>query len=214
MRTFPKKVIAIFLGTLLAEIFFLIPVSAQEAPVAACAWEQQSTYYDAGTRQQITTSCSEGKDIFPDSNCLEAKPTYPSSIYTASKAICCCPKGATANSGQTEIEPPKFKIPELQVNFGVNFSAPDCDTANGETECKINWLGEYLTAIYNYALKIGGILATVMLMAGGIMWLISGGDVGKIGTAKDIISGSIIGLVLLFSSFLIFLKIPQRSKNI
>ncbi len=270
MKNFPKKAVAIFLGILLAQIFFLIPTSAQaacswfaektfyqggavqktggcsdihtkeadnlcsaskpsytqesgiatnavcccekspEAQAASsevCSWEKQSIYYDNATKKQVETTCSSGKEIFTDSNCSGTKPTYISDQYTANKAICCCQKNTISNASQIEVEPPRFQIPELQVNFGVNFSAPVCEVADGTYECRISWLGEYLTAIYNYALKIGGILAAVMLMAGGVMWLISGGDAGKVGTAKEIISGSIIGLVLLFSSYLILSQI-------
>lgn len=40
-------------------------------------------------------------------------------------------------------------------------------------------------------------------MAGGTLWLVSGGDSGKVGQAKDIISGSLIGMVILFSAYLL-----------
>lgn len=64
-------------------------------------------------------------------------------------------------------------------------------------------LPRYIDTFYNYGLSIAGLLAAVMLMAGGTLWLVSGGDSGKVGQAKDIISGSLIGLIILFSAYLI-----------
>lgn len=64
-------------------------------------------------------------------------------------------------------------------------------------------LPKYIQVFYNYGLSIAGILAAVMLMAGGTLWLVSGGDSGKVGQAKDIISGSLIGMVILFSAWII-----------
>ena len=64
-------------------------------------------------------------------------------------------------------------------------------------------LPKYIQVFYNYGLSVAGILAAVMLMAGGTLWLVSGGDSGKVGQAKDIISGSLIGLVILFSTWII-----------
>jgi len=40
-------------------------------------------------------------------------------------------------------------------------------------------------------------------MGGGVLWLTSGGDSGKVGQAKELISGSLIGTVILFSSWII-----------
>lgn len=192
---------SIFLAT---ASFLFIPLSIVQA---ACSWRAQTiaTNPELGG-SSITGGCysNEKQATAGGENCTEARPERTSSGFTTTDYLCCC---AQEEAAPVQVEPPEFKIPKLQINFGVNFSAPNCDAIDGETECRINWLGEYLTAIYNYALKIGGILAAVMLMAGGVMWLISGGNSSQLGTAKEIITGSIIGLVLLFSSYLILSQI-------
>ena len=275
MKIFPKKAVAIFLGILLAEIIFLVPVSSQAAcnwfaektfyqggeiktsggcsdihtksadnfcstakptyqqesgsatlavccceknPIAqtasneVCSWEKQSIYYDDATRKTVETSCSSGKKNFPDNNCSGNKPTYAPDLYVANKAICCCQENTISKANQ--VEPPKFIIPELQVNIGAKFSQPVCEpTDSGGHVCSINWLGEYLSTIYDYALKIGGLLAAVMLMAGGVLWLISAGDASRISKAKSIITGSTLGLVLLFSTYMILTQVnPELVK--
>lgn len=128
--------------------------------------------------------------------------------------ICCCTASdnmisPSDNKGDAVAPPPKFTIPDLQINLpGLVLSHPTCEPNDDNGyQCKVNWLGEYLTWIYNYALKVGGILAAIMLMAGGLLWLISGGDAGKVGQAKEIIIGSITGLIILMSSYVILIQV-------
>ncbi|PLX21330.1 hypothetical protein C0584_02760 [Candidatus Parcubacteria bacterium] len=64
-------------------------------------------------------------------------------------------------------------------------------------------LGLYLKAIYTYAISIVGIVATVMLMVGGFIWLTAGGSGEKVGKARDIIFSSLTGLVLALTSYTI-----------
>lgn len=64
-------------------------------------------------------------------------------------------------------------------------------------------LAKYIQAFYNYGLAAAGILAAIVLMAGGLLWLTSGGNDTKIGQAKELITGSIAGTLILFSSWII-----------
>ena len=65
------------------------------------------------------------------------------------------------------------------------------------------WIGEYIRAVYNYAIGIVGILAAVVLMWGGLLWLTAGGDQGKVTEAKAWIAASLTGLVIALSSWTI-----------
>jgi len=62
-------------------------------------------------------------------------------------------------------------------------------------------LPRYIKAIYNYGIGIAAFLALIMIVAGGIIWLTSAGASEKIGTAKSMITSSIIGLVLLLGTY-------------
>ena len=109
---------------------------------------------------------------------------------------------------------PKIIIPEPQVNLGFNYSPPDCTTnVKGETVCKVNWLGEYVSGVYNLAIKMGGLIAAIMLMVGGILWLVSGGDVSKVSQAKDILADSIIDINILLSSYLLLALVNPNLVN-
>lgn len=75
------------------------------------------------------------------------------------------------------------------------------------TKLCFNWIGEYIAAVYRYAIGIVGILATVVMMFGGFLWLTAAGDAGKIGDAKEWIRASITGLVIALSSYMILFQV-------
>ncbi len=65
-----------------------------------------------------------------------------------------------------------------------------------------SYIAKMVQAFYNYGLSIGGILAAIVLMAGGVIWLTSAGSSDKVSQAKDLIMGSITGLILLFGAWI------------
>ncbi|MCD4761638.1 hypothetical protein K8R32_01640, partial [bacterium] len=62
---------------------------------------------------------------------------------------------------------------------------------------------EYIAEIYKYAIGAVGILATVVMMIGGIVWITAGGNAAKIGEAKAWIGAALSGLVLMLTSYMI-----------
>ncbi|MFH1564235.1 MAG: hypothetical protein ABIC82_00045 [bacterium] len=62
-------------------------------------------------------------------------------------------------------------------------------------------LAQYIRAWYKFAVAAVGILAVVMIMAGGLIWLTAGGRANQISTAKDWITGAVVGLVLALMSY-------------
>lgn len=64
-------------------------------------------------------------------------------------------------------------------------------------------IAKYIRAIYKYAIGIVGILAAVVLMIGGVMWIMAGGSATMIGEAKAWIGASLTGLTLALLSYLI-----------
>lgn len=102
-----------------------------------------------------------------------------------------------------EKKPIQFTPQVSMPGFSDRDKAMDVSSVGDGGFIKSDLLARYIEAIYDYGMKIGGILAAIMLMAGGVIWLTSGGDAGQVGKAKNIITGSITGLVLLFSSYFI-----------
>src|SRR3989338_2552411 len=62
-------------------------------------------------------------------------------------------------------------------------------------------VGEYVKAIYTLSVYAGSILAVVVLMIGGFIWLTAGGNVSQVGQARSYIGGAIAGFVLLLLSW-------------
>jgi len=110
---------------------------------------------------------------------------------------------------------PNWKMPELQIKIpGLNFTSistifQKCekDNKNKITNCAFPWIGEYIAGVYKYAIGIVGILAAVVLMVGGVLWIIAGGNATTIGEAKAWIGASLTGLVIALTSYTILYQV-------
>lgn len=93
-----------------------------------------------------------------------------------------------------------LNIPKLGVRIpGLNLREATCD----ETACTTPWLADYIQGIYQYGLTTISILAVITLMIGGIIWITAAGNQEKVGEAKKWISGSLFGVLIAFTSYLI-----------
>lgn len=63
---------------------------------------------------------------------------------------------------------------------------------------------EYLKAAFDFAIIAAGIITVIVIMIAGTIYMFSGGDQGRMTTAKTTISGSITGLVLTFFAWALF----------
>ena len=90
------------------------------------------------------------------------------------------------------IKPYKFQVP-----------IGDLDEITFEKEGTTKPIADYIQAIYKYAIGVVAILATVVMMIGGVVWITAGGNQNRVGEAKQYISGSLTGLVLVFCSYMI-----------
>ncbi len=105
----------------------------------------------------------------------------------------------------------KWIPPTLQISIPTltGFSAPEqCDTASdGQPIYCVGWIGEYIGAIYKYAIGIIGIVAAIALMIGGVRWLTAGGNPSAVKDAQSWITGAITGLIIGLASYLILYQI-------
>ena len=104
-------------------------------------------------------------------------------------------------SGETEESKPLF--------IKLNFSIPGSDIFNAGKSIEITGatLGEYIAALYVFFVGAGGILATVMMMWGGLRYVVSGGNPQRISGAKDQITAALSGLIILIASYVLLLTI-------
>lgn len=100
----------------------------------------------------------------------------------------------------------KYLSPILSVNIPtVSFSQV---LKNGNT-LEINFLGDYITGVYKYLLAISGIFAVLMLMVGGLQYVVSPGG-SEMSAAKKRITNALTGVVLLFCTYLILFLVNPK----
>lgn len=72
-------------------------------------------------------------------------------------------------------------------------------TVDTEFGDNISNFGQFLTRVFAWGIPITAGIAVLMFMYAGYLYMTSQGDTGKIGEAKEIIIGVIVGILLLFS---------------
>lgn len=144
----------------------------------------------------------------PDDLCKEGECKYlicePQTVTPASKAEA---------AKQREIEWAKY-TPVLNIKFGgteIKFDPVSCEAGS---ECSINWIGQYINVLYRYIIGIAAILAAVMILVGGFIWLSSAGNPSRITQAKEFIFGALTGLLLALFSYLILYTLNPNLVNL
>ena len=85
--------------------------------------------------------------------------------------------------------------PALALETGLNYGT---FTGLGTKDIR-----EGIMAIVNVLLGFLGIVAVVIILYGGFVWLTSAGNEENVGRAKKIITAGIIGLIIIFVSYAI-----------
>jgi hypothetical protein len=79
-------------------------------------------------------------------------------------------------------------------------------SASSKEECGDYGINDFMVLainVSNWILGIVGSLTLVMFIWGGVMFMISSGASDKVGQAKKIIVAAVVGLIIVFSSWLI-----------
>lgn len=101
-------------------------------------------------------------------------------------------------------------VPRLNVKIpGLKFTDPTRVGGNIE----VNFIGEYVEALYRWMIYAAAIVAVVLMMIGGLQWMLAGGNAAGVGKAKKRIADAITGLVLILAAYTIaFLVDPETTK--
>ncbi len=97
----------------------------------------------------------------------------------------------------------------LGIAFGAKIFAQDLNVSYpsipgvGKPESTATPIVLYLKYIYNLAITLAGIILFVSLIRGGLLYFSSGGNPTKMKEAKERIQNSLLGVLLIFSSYLI-----------
>lgn len=99
-----------------------------------------------------------------------------------------------------------WQTPQLQFQISdLKLSEPyTCGVDSiGRVMMCVNWVGDLISAWYDEGVKIVAILAVFSIAIGGVIWILAGGNLTKVETAKEWIYGAISGLILLMGSYLL-----------
>ena len=104
-----------------------------------------------------------------------------------------------------------LSIASISCAFASPTSALDCfsnvpaevKAANGCDGSNTNAVPDILTNILNSIILISGLIAVIFIIIGGVKYMTSTGDAGKIKHAKDTILYAVIGLVICVLAFII-----------
>lgn len=124
--------------------------------------------------------------------------------------------GGGSSGGVKQVETNFTPIkPVLQINIPtVNFSDIKVQGETGSRYVDIPYLAEYITGVFNYALGFLAMLAVIILMIGGMQYILARGDPGKIGSAKKMMGNAIFGMILGLSSYLILNAVSPSLTNL
>jgi len=93
---------------------------------------------------------------------------------------------------------------EPGIDFVPQTSIPGSEFQRG---IKINinsaTLPNYISAIYRYGVGLVAVLAVMMIMVGGFVWIFAAGNPQRIGTAKGMITSALVGLFLALGSVML-----------
>jgi hypothetical protein len=101
---------------------------------------------------------------------------------------------------------PRIRIPGLSFSSASSVTALFTD-ADGNKYLSIPFLGQYLAAVYRYAVAIVSILAIIVIIFAGILYILPGGSQENTTKAKTLMIGAVTGLLLSVSSYVILYTI-------
>ncbi|OIO52096.1 hypothetical protein COY93_03630 [Candidatus Uhrbacteria bacterium CG_4_10_14_0_8_um_filter_58_22] len=115
----------------------------------------------------------------------------------------CKPAGAE-RPGTCTLSGAELRCVEPAAAPAADADAPTAPPANRDL---VNPLGEDVSLqevfarILTFFTAISGSLALLMFVYGGVLWLTSGGETGRIETGKKAITWSVIGLLVIFGAY-------------
>jgi hypothetical protein len=122
--------------------------------------------------------------------------------------------------GETPAQPAAAQPAAAQTNTAnsLTLQVPIPTFNGGSATVKFNGttgpIANYIKAIYTYAVSAVGIVAAVVLMIGGLMWITAGGNASNVSEAKAMITASLTGLVLVLASYLLLDQINPALINL
>ncbi|MDD4332630.1 MAG: pilin [Patescibacteria group bacterium] len=159
--------------------------------------------------------------VYDDCNCSDDLSACITACKPQNLASCVNPCDTSFDNCEN-----KISAAVSTVNTETTNSASTCDTpaAGGSLwvglercqacgNCTLNDFVQLAVNVANYILGIVGSLALLMFIYGGVTWLTSSGNKERVETGKKIIIGAVVGIVIVFASYLI-IQFVMESLNV
>lgn len=196
----------------LSFLFLLFPLASHAAENAGCYCDySMTTGYtsidDTWTITDTTTdqdSCTAACSAFM----TEQNSQFGNGTWTLKEARYVSPETATENKAEEAQKKAELRTPELSINIpGISLTKP----FERGGKIIVAFLPEYIAGVYRYALGIAAIFAIVMIMVGGVQYIIGSGTGGESASAaKTRIVNAVTGLVLVLAAYTILYVVNPK----
>lgn len=203
-------------SSLLLASVFVQPQQASAAAACACFFQsddgqsQDCDFHDSNivTEADCNNSCDEVSDVTGQIS-IDAIFISDTSTPNGQAQRSACENAGQSLVAPTNAEAPAAEIvrPNLSVDIpGVSFTQP---LRNADGTVSINFIAPYIEGIYTYLLYASVFLAIVLVMVGGVQYILAA-QTGNVKVAKERITNAVIGLVLLMAVYVILFTVnPQ-----
>jgi len=100
---------------------------------------------------------------------------------------------------------PVVAFAQINLNYGNPSATFNLGSAN---------LEQTVVKIVQWVLTLLGLIAVIMIIYGGFMWLTAGGNEDKVSTAKKIISAAVVGLIIVLLAWAIVTFVVDTANNV
>lgn len=102
------------------------------------------------------------------------------------------------------------KITQAQITEEATSKLSPMATVYGVGTSKPKTISEVVASVIQYALSFLGVIFLALLIYAGFLWMSAAGDQDKITKAKDILQSSVVGLIIILSSYTITYFVLQN----
>jgi len=173
------------------KFIFLAIIALVIAPIFSLALvNTASAQQGLGEECSMNSDCDEGYSCTANPCFGKVIPAGSTSIFISEGNIECL-----LDTGGS------FEIDERKVCCDTVWGCPGAETikeASGLTEEDPRVI---VADVINVILGFLGIIAVILILAGGFMWMTAAGNEDKVATAKKLMISGVIGLVIVLASF-------------
>ncbi|MDO8462893.1 MAG: hypothetical protein Q7S96_01275 [bacterium] len=170
-------------------------------PLASCTLVTcETTPGCPGALEKLGTQCGASIQCGTGLVCEGAElPTAPGDEGTRGTCVI-TPALKTPPKQELLFEPIQARLSVPIPN--LSFEQLRIQNDDGTNFVTIPWIAQYIAAIYRWAVPLGGVIAVVIIMVAGVIWMTSG-TTGKLSQAQQMITNATIGLILLVGSYVV-----------